>query len=180
MPTETGFFRNPCHRWLSTYQARNLLDRNTTISPLAPTSVLLRGLSTFLTIQPRCEAVMPFFTRLSNASPQLPVLIVNSDREIRWAFTERLTAKGYEVESAPDGKTCLERIQHQDFSVVLLSSHLPDQDGISLLTAIRFMHPRLPVIFMTAAGQSPIALERGAFAVLPLPCPADEFYDVVQ
>jgi DNA-binding NtrC family response regulator len=123
---------------------------------------------------------MPYFTRLSNASPQLPLLIVDSDREIRTSFTEKLTAKGYEVENAPDGKTCLERIQYQDFGVVLLRSHLPDQDGISLLTAIRFIHPRIPVIFMTSAGPSPIALERGAFAVLLLPCPADEFYDVVQ
>lgn len=123
---------------------------------------------------------MPIFTRLSNAPSRPSVLIVNGNPDICSGFTNRLTAKGYDAESVLDGKTCFERIQHKAFSVLLLHDRLPDQDGLSLLTAIRFLQPTLPVIITTAAGPSPVALQRGAFAVLLLPYLADELDDLVQ
>ena len=119
------------------------------------------------------------FTRLSSDA-QPSVLIVNPNPDLCLVFTDRLKAKGYEVESVPDGKTCLERIRHHGFDAMLLSEHLPDQDGLSLFNAIRTIQRDLPVIFLTVTGPSPVALQQGAFAVFTLPCEREELYSLLQ
>jgi DNA-binding NtrC family response regulator len=121
---------------------------------------------------------MPFMRLSSDAQPS--ALIVHLDPDVCLSLTHRLTAKGYEVESVPDGKTCLERMRHQGVDAMLLSEHLSDHHGLSLLNPIRVMDPTLPVIFVTGAGPSPMALQRGAFAVIALPCEREEPYSLLQ
>jgi CheY-like chemotaxis protein len=121
---------------------------------------------------------MTFVSRTSHPPPS--VLIACAHPDICFFFNDCLTTKGYEVETVQDGKTCFERIQQHAFSAVLLNYRLPDLDELFLLTAIRTIQPTLPVIITTAAGPSPVALQRGAFAVLPLPCGLEELYDTVQ
>jgi DNA-binding NtrC family response regulator len=75
---------------------------------------------------------------------------------------------------------CLDRIRQRVFSAVLVSADLPDQEGLSLLDTIRTMHPTLPVIVLSFEGPSPIARQRGAFAVLRLPYEPNELYDILQ
>jgi DNA-binding NtrC family response regulator len=108
------------------------------------------------------------------------VLIVNPDPDMRLSLTDGLTANGYHVESVQDGKTCLQRIQERVFNAVLLSEHLPDQDGLSLLEAIHTSQATLPVILLTVSGPSPSALQRGACAVLLLPYQRGELLHILQ
>jgi DNA-binding NtrC family response regulator len=61
-----------------------------------------------------------------------------------------------------------------------VSADLPDQEGLSLLDTIRTMHPTLPVIVLSFEGPSPIARQRGAFAVLRLPYEPNELYEILQ
>lgn len=123
---------------------------------------------------------MRHFTRPSNDLSHPSVLIVNSDPDMCLGLTDGLTTNGYHVESAQDGKTCLQRIQERLFNAVLLSEHLPDQDGLSLLEAIHSSQATLPVILLTVSGPSPSALQRGAFAVLLLPYERDELLHILQ
>lgn len=115
-----------------------------------------------------------------NAASHPSVLIVNPDPDMCLGLTDGLMANGYHVESVQDGKTCLKRIQDKVFKAVLLSEHLPDQDGLSLLEAIRTTHATLPVIILTVSGPSPSALQRGAFAVLILPYERGELLHILQ
>lgn len=123
---------------------------------------------------------MLHFTRPSNALSHPSVLIVNPDPDMCLGLTDGLTTNGYHVESAQDGKTCMQRIQERVFSAVLLSEHLPDQDGLSLLEAIHSSQATLPVILLTVSGPSPSALQRGAFAVLVLPYERDELLHILR
>ena len=52
---------------------------------------------------------MPVFGRLSKDSPP-SVMVVDPDPNICSGITDLLTAKGYQVQSVPDGKTCLAQI----------------------------------------------------------------------
>ena len=121
---------------------------------------------------------MTFDPRTSNPPPS--VLIVNGSPDICSGFADCLTAKGYKAESVLDGASCVERIQRHAFSALILHDRLPDQDGLYLLSAIRTIHPTLPVIITTVAGRSPVASQQGAYAVLVLPYERDDLYDTLQ
>jgi two-component system response regulator HydG len=121
---------------------------------------------------------MTFVPRTSNPPPS--VLVVNGSPDICSVFADCLATKGYETESVLYGASCVERLQRHAFSAVILHDRLPDQDGLSLLTAIRTIHATLPVIVTTVAGPSPGALQQGAYAVFVLPYRCDELYDTLQ
>ena len=123
---------------------------------------------------------MTFVTRSSDALTPPSILIACADPDLCFFFNHCLTAKGYKVETVPDGKTCFERIQQHAFSAVLLNHRLPNLDIPFLVTAIRTIQPTLPVIVTTVMGPSPVLLQRGAFDVLSLPCLRDELYDTLQ
>src|SRR5215831_1664988 len=122
---------------------------------------------------------MPVFTRLSKDSPP-SVLVVDPDPDICSGITDLLTAKGWKVHRVPDGKTCLEQIQHQGFDAILLREYLPDMDGLSLLNVLRIRRRGTPVIFLTGSGPSPMALQRGACAVVTLPYEREELSSLLQ
>jgi hypothetical protein len=69
---------------------------------------------------------MPFSTNNSSLDKpsQHSVLIVNPSEDICLGLTDRLTARGYHVESAHDGRMCLDRIRQRVFSAVLVSADL--------------------------------------------------------
>ena len=123
---------------------------------------------------------MTFVTRSSEALTPPSVLAVNGNPDICEGFAQLLTPKGYEVESVFCGKTCLERIQSRAFSALILHDRLPDQDGLDLLTAIRTIQPRLPVIVTATREPSPDARQQGVFAVLLLPYRREELCDILQ
>lgn len=66
-------------------------------------------------------------------------------------FVERgLTAQGFEVISASDGESGLERALREDVDLVVLDMMLPGRDGHSVLAELRERRPELPVIALTA------------------------------
>jgi DNA-binding response OmpR family regulator len=66
-------------------------------------------------------------------------------------FVERgLAAHGFEVISAPDGETGLQRALRDDVDLVVLDMMLPGRDGHSVLAELHERRPELPVIALTA------------------------------
>lgn len=121
---------------------------------------------------------MTIVTRSSEVPTPPAILTVNGNPDIRESFAQLLTSNGYEVETVSYGETGLERIQHRAFNAVILHDRLPDQDGLILLTTIRSIQPRLPVIVTTAAEAYPVIDD--AFAVLVLPYRREELLDILQ
>ena len=61
---------------------------------------------------------------------------------------------GYQVELAPDGNAVLDRLERDDFDVVLMDMHMPNMDGIEATKQIVRRWPvevRPRVIAVTAA-----------------------------
>ncbi len=81
------------------------------------------------------------------------VILVIEDEPGIVDFLERgLGAQGFQVLSALDGETGLERALREDVDLVVLDMMLPGLDGRSVLREIRAQRPGLPVIALTALG----------------------------
>jgi len=80
------------------------------------------------------------------------ILIIDDEAEIRESLQTLLEMEGYEVVTAANGGQGLQRSGEKPFDLVLLDLTLPDQDGFSVLSAIRERDAYLPVIMITAFG----------------------------
>jgi CheY-like chemotaxis protein len=71
------------------------------------------------------------------------VLVVDDERPIRKLLRMGLTAQGYEILEAPDGRTSLELLAQKP-DLVILDLGLPDIQGLDLLRMIRARDESLP------------------------------------
>lgn len=81
------------------------------------------------------------------------LLVVEDDEEMLTSVRDMLTAEGYEVETAPDGRTGLMRAATEDFAALVVDRMLPLLDGIGIVAALRSMGIKTPVLFLTALGR---------------------------
>jgi DNA-binding NtrC family response regulator len=109
---------------------------------------------------------------VQNSAPA-SVLVVDDEPLIRWSLAETLGDCGYRVIEAGDAASAIDAFSSSDRPrAVLLDVCLPDGNGLGVLTAMRAISPRVPVILITAYGNSDLrdeAQQRGAFAVLDKP-----------
>ncbi|MFH1137590.1 MAG: sigma-54 dependent transcriptional regulator [Pseudomonadota bacterium] len=102
------------------------------------------------------------------------ILVVDDEKNYLLVMTTLLTDKGFEVLTAESGEKALEQVKKAgtDLDLVLTDLKMPRMDGIELLTRIKEIRPRLPVIMMTAFGSVENAVEamkKGAFDYIVKP-----------
>jgi two-component system, OmpR family, KDP operon response regulator KdpE len=85
-----------------------------------------------------------------SASP-LRVLIIDDEPPIRKLLRMGLTAQGYQVLEAPNGKAALELIA-QGPDLVILDLGLPDVQGFDLLRTIRARNEQVPIVVLSSRG----------------------------
>jgi len=114
------------------------------------------------------------------------VLIVDDDVNIRCSLEELFSHKGYDVCTAEDGTSALERFNDCNQSspdVVLLDVRLPDIDGLQLLQRFKNSNPDIVVVIITAYGSVPQSVEAmhfGAADYVLKPFNVDEIVIRVQ
>ena len=87
------------------------------------------------------------------SQPRATVLVVEDDPAIRMGLVDALGFEGYGViqaDTAPSGRDAALRDQ---CDCVLLDLMLPGGDGFSVLSEVRRLKPKLPVIILTAKGR---------------------------
>jgi len=92
------------------------------------------------------------------------VLVVDDEAALARALAINLKARGFEVATAPDGRTALDLVARFHPDVVVLDLGLPDLDGLDVLEGIRGWSP-VPVLVLSArtTGDEKVeALDRGA------------------
>jgi two-component system KDP operon response regulator KdpE len=92
------------------------------------------------------------------------VLLVEDDAETRAALLRELTARGYQVDQAADGRSALERWEAARPDVILLDLGLPDMDGLSVISRVR-RDASTPIVILSGRyeeREKVAALERGA------------------
>src|ERR1044072_1179841 len=68
-------------------------------------------------------------------------------------LADLLAGKGYDVETAVDGKTGLSRAANEPFDVVLLDVMLPGMNGFAVCGELRRMGKDVAILMRTARGQ---------------------------
>jgi DNA-binding response OmpR family regulator len=82
------------------------------------------------------------------------LLVIEDEPGIRDFLERGLADLGFTVASAPDGETGSAVALDGDFQLVILDLLLPDQSGLDVLAEIRAAKPQLPVIVLTALGET--------------------------
>jgi two-component system response regulator AtoC len=106
------------------------------------------------------------------------ILIVDDDESIRGYISRLLNMSGFEVITASSGKDALNLLKvNPDVAVVLLDILMPDMDGLETLSEIKKASKELPVIMLSALGQTGIivkAMRAGASDYLVKPFEEEE------
>ncbi len=92
------------------------------------------------------------------------ILVVEDDPSIREVTALGLTGAGFEVETAADGLSALERFRARAPDLVLLDVMLPRLDGLEVARAIR-RDSTVPIVMLTARADTidvVVGLESGA------------------
>ncbi len=77
------------------------------------------------------------------------ILAVDDDRFFREFYTDVLAKEGYEVDTAADGRSCMEKLAENAYDIVLLDLILGDTNGLELAERIRRENGGLEIIMAT-------------------------------
>lgn len=80
------------------------------------------------------------------------ILVCDDEKDIVSALKIYLTADGYEVFCAYNGKEALEVLEKEEIHLVLMDIMMPQMDGITAMTKIRETS-NVPIILLTAKGE---------------------------
>jgi len=115
------------------------------------------------------------------------ILVVDDEPHNLEIVSEYLSTGDYEIETAEDGITALEKLRQNPtaYDVVLLDRMMPKMDGMEVLARIK-KHPALeqiPIIFQTARASSTDILEgmkAGAYYYLTKPFEEEMLFSIVR
>ena len=109
-------------------------------------------------------------------------LFVDDEVEFLELMHKRLTRRGMEVITAPDGQTALNLLDQamqegQTFEIVVMDVRMPGMDGLETLRHMKEKAPKIPVILLTGHACMGVAvqgLDLGAYDYLLKPVAISE------
>jgi len=113
------------------------------------------------------------------------VLCVDADRSYCEILARTFRAEGYEVHTAHDGETALQKASSLRPDLVTLEVLLPKRDGFAVLEALRASQPLrgVPVLLLTGCSTTPAYQSRaqklGAAGIVSKPVPLDRLLAIV-
>ena len=78
------------------------------------------------------------------------ILLVDDSKTVRMLLGKILADGGYQVLEAADGKAAIQLLKLHSLDMIVTDIYMPDGDGIELLTAIRGMEKRPPIVAMSS------------------------------
>lgn len=111
------------------------------------------------------------------------ILLVEDEENLHEALKLNLELEGYEVTSAFDGNTALQKIQNEYFDLVVMDIMLPEVDGIHVTETIRIHNNQVPILILSAkntSGDRVLGLKKGADDYLTKPFNLEELLLRVQ
>jgi DNA-binding NtrC family response regulator len=111
------------------------------------------------------------------------ILIIDDDRQLSISFTKILTQEGYETTAAFNGQQGIEQAERLQPDLVILDIRLPDMSGIEVFEIVHERFPKLPVIMITAFGNTETAIDaiqKGAYDFIYKPFDVPEMLELVK
>ena len=107
----------------------------------------------------------------------MKILLVEDETEIGTLVRDGLTSEGFTVDYCEDGDSGMAHATTKSYDAVVLDIMLPGRSGLEILKKIREDHNNVPVIIITARGESDDRIEGlnlGADDYLPKPFYVEE------
>jgi excisionase family DNA binding protein len=102
----------------------------------------------------------------SNAQVAVPlrhehprVLVVDDEASIRDLLAKTLALAEYEVDTAADASTALNRVRAADYDLLIADLRMPGMDGLTLIRQVKKIRAELPVIIITGFSSEASAIE---------------------
>lgn len=111
------------------------------------------------------------------------ILVIDDEKNMRWAIERALKAQGYEIFQAEEGSVALAIASEQHPDLVILDLKMPGMDGMEVLTRLKTQNPDIMVIMVTAHGSTATAVEAmklGAYDYINKPFDIDELKLTVE
>ncbi|MBL0060105.1 MAG: response regulator [bacterium] len=80
------------------------------------------------------------------------ILVVDDEQFMVHTLSKILEVLGYDVISAFGGREAFEKYMAEKIDLVVSDVHMPDMNGIELMTSIKSKNPEFPVILVTGYG----------------------------
>jgi DNA-binding NtrC family response regulator len=100
------------------------------------------------------------------------ILIIDDEKVIRATLKEIFEYEKYEISEAQDGEEGWQKIQEEDFDLVLCDIKMSKMDGIEVLEKVSTLEKQPQFIMISAHGSIETAVEatkKGAFDFIPKP-----------
>jgi excisionase family DNA binding protein len=119
---------------------------------------------------------------LDTPSPKR-VLVVDDEAAVREAFEAALSAKGYQVILAEDGRKAFRILRQEHFDLIFLDILLPTISGATLFKAVKRRDPEAIVVLITGFpdhDETLAALEHGPATLLRKPIKLTDIEAVLE
>jgi DNA-binding response OmpR family regulator len=87
------------------------------------------------------------------AKPPYRALVVEDDPAIRRLVEKLLTRRNIAIDLAADGRTAIERLREQRYSVLILDLMVPELDGFEIIEFLKREQMNVPVAVVSAVSQ---------------------------
>src|SRR5258706_790833 len=87
------------------------------------------------------------------------VLVVDDEASIRDLLSKTLALAEYEVDTAPDGTSALDRMRAFSYDLLIADLKMPGMDGLTLIRQAKRIKADLPVIIITGFSTESSAIE---------------------
>ncbi|MBW1915867.1 MAG: response regulator [Deltaproteobacteria bacterium] len=106
-----------------------------------------------------------------NNEPKKTILVIEDDLDVLSILVKHVKLMGYEVITATDGLEGLKRLDEGGYDLVITDIVMPFVSGVGVVTAIKRINTKIPIIAVTGYGKEPeaLAMERKADMVLAKP-----------
>ncbi len=111
------------------------------------------------------------------------VLVVDDESDLRTQVAGMLRARGYQVDEASNGVEALEKLQANNYPLVLCDVKMPEMDGLEFLRHVREQQYSTAVALITAHGNIRDAIEairEGAFDYVEKPVSETQLLALVE
>ena len=113
----------------------------------------------------------------------LRLLVVDDEEITGKRLRTALEKAGYVVEVLQSGRAAIERLQEQEFDIVITDIRMDDVDGLDVLEAVQKHSSRTKTILITGYATAEVArgaLAKGAFDLIAKPFKPKDLQQVIE
>ncbi len=111
------------------------------------------------------------------------ILVVDDNVDLLETFALILKRRGFNVETADNGASAVNKFKKQKFDVTLMDIVMPEMNGVEAFRKIKEMQPEASIILMTAYSEEEIiqtAKDEGAHRVIHKPIRIDQLITLIE